>query len=318
MAGWIILASGSLFLLVAAMNARTSIPCAAVEIKFRNAQGEKYVSRASIARALDDRGSEALKGRSVREMDLLEMEKRLERDPWIKNAELYMDGKHVLHVTIVEQTPLARVFTASGESFYIDSGLNRIPLNERYTPRLPVFTGLTLGKYPWGSRDSLKLSEVREIVKHMTADSFWMAQIEQSDLDPQYGFIMIPKIGEHRIIFGEGKEVAQKFHNLLVFYRQVLSRTGWSSYATVDLRFAGQVVAVPAGKDPLSGQVIDDAVAGISGHGAGSADTRPSVEAVRNASSRQNIETTGPAIKETRSTEGPKPKAVMPPTKKNL
>jgi cell division protein FtsQ len=253
LAGWTILSGGILFLLIAAMNARTTIPCTAVDIRFSDPKGERYISRATISGLLDRSGVEGLKGRSVAEMDLLAMEKRLESDPWIRNAELFIDGKHVLHVTIFAQEPVARLFTTSGDSFYIDSSLHRIPLNERHTPRLPVFTSLPLGKHPWSRKDSLMLSEVREIVDHLMADSFWLAQIEQCDFDPQHGFTMVPKFGEHRIIFGKGSEVDEKFHKLMVFYRQVLSRTGWNSYASLDLRFSGQLVAIPAGADPLLG-----------------------------------------------------------------
>ncbi len=91
------------------------------------------------------------------------MEDRLERDPWIHNAELFFDNKRVLRVTIEENQPVARVFTLKGNSFYIDSNLQRLPLNSRHTPRLPVFTGFPGERYPFKGKDSVLMEEVKDM-----------------------------------------------------------------------------------------------------------------------------------------------------------
>ena len=59
---------------------------------------------------------------------------------WIKKAELFFDNNNVLEVRITEREPIARIFTTSGSSFYIDSSLARLPLSDKFSPRLPVFT----------------------------------------------------------------------------------------------------------------------------------------------------------------------------------
>ncbi len=73
-------------------------------------------------------------------IDLASMETALKKSQWIKNAELFFDNNNVLEVRITEREPIARIFTTSGSSFYIDSSLARLPLSDKFSPRLPVFT----------------------------------------------------------------------------------------------------------------------------------------------------------------------------------
>jgi cell division protein FtsQ len=42
---------------------------------------------------------------------------------------------------------------------------------------------------------------------------------------------------------GNGKDIRKKFHRLFVFYKEILSRTGLNAYKTIDVEYAGQVVA---------------------------------------------------------------------------
>jgi hypothetical protein len=70
-----------------------------------------------------------------------------------------------------------------------------------------------------------------------------MAHIDQVDIDAERNFQMVPKVGKHMVQFGDGKEVEQKFRKLFIFYRDVISKTGWSRYAAVNVGYKGQVVA---------------------------------------------------------------------------
>ena len=252
MTGWITLSVLLLVLLVAAMSIKGDKPCTGVDIVFKGPQGALYVGQDKVARLLDARGLNALSGRPVRRFNLGLMETVLEKDPWIGKAELYFDKNNRLHVEVTEKTPFARVFTLTGETFYIDSALQRIPLNERHSPLLPVFTGVKLSDGRPNRNDSLLLQQVLEIARFLRADPFWMAQIDQVDHNPARGFELVPKVGEHLIVFGEGTEVAEKFHKLAVFYHRVLAEKGWNGYAEIDLRFRDQLVAVPRNRPAAS------------------------------------------------------------------
>jgi cell division protein FtsQ len=243
MAGWIILGVGLLTLLVAAMHTKNAKPCTDVVISFKN-QGEVlYTGKWAISGMLDEKGISVLKGKPIKSFNLKSMEDRLERDPWIHNAELFFDNKRVLKVIIEENQPIARVFTLKGNSFYIDSNLQRLPLNSRYTPRLPVFTGFPGERYPFKGKDSLLMDEIKNMAMFISQDSFWMAQIDQCDINAQRKFELVPKMGDHLIHFGNGKNIPERFRKLTIFYQQVLAKTGFNTYKDINVEFEGQVVA---------------------------------------------------------------------------
>ena len=59
------------------------------------------------------------------------METELEKDVWVKNAEIYFDSKDVLQAEVEEREPIARVFTHRHQIFYIDSTRSMLPLSEK-------------------------------------------------------------------------------------------------------------------------------------------------------------------------------------------
>jgi cell division protein FtsQ len=89
------------------------------------------------------------------------------------------------------------------------------------------------------------MAGVKSIALYMQQDSFWMAQVDQVDINEERQFVLWPKVGDHEILFGDGQEAAEKFHRLSLFYQQVLTPGGFNAYSLIDVRFNGQIVAVP-------------------------------------------------------------------------
>jgi cell division protein FtsQ len=240
---WIALSVGVLTLLVAAIETRNAKPCSDLKIVITGPKDALFVDQKDVKKMLMAINGDHIIGRPLKDFDLRRMEDSLESDPWISNAELFFDNNRVLQVKVKEKEPVARVFTVTGNSFYIDTSLFRLPLNNKFTPRLPVFTGFPSDRKKWKGKDSLLISQVRDISLFLKDDPFWMAQIDQVDIDAERNFQMVPKVGKHMVQFGDGKEVEQKFRKLFIFYRDVISKTGWSRYAAVNVGYKGQVVA---------------------------------------------------------------------------
>jgi cell division protein FtsQ len=239
---WISLSAGVLTLLVAAIETRNAKPCSDVKITIGGVKDVFFVDQQDVERMLVG-VSGAMIGKALKDFDMRRMEDTLESDPWISNAELFFDNNRVLQVKVTEKEPVARVFTVTGNSFYIDTALLRLPLNDKFTPRLPVFTGFPSDRKRWKGKDSLLMTEVKNISVYLLNDPFWMAQIEQVDIDAERNFQMVPKVGKHVVQFGNGQEVDKKFRKLYIFYRDVISKTGWSRYGEINVGYKGQVVA---------------------------------------------------------------------------
>ncbi|HRO43322.1 MAG TPA: hypothetical protein PL009_10855 [Flavipsychrobacter sp.] len=172
------------------------------------------------------------------------VEKNALNNPWVSEAEAYIDTKRDLHIYVTQRIPIARIFYDNSLSCYIDSSGNLLPLSENYTFYTPVVTNV-----PMLADDSVN-SELKKqivaLVKFVERDTFWSAQIAQISVTPDLKFELIPVLGTHKILFGDTAGMKGKFDNLFAFYKNVLNRIGWDRYELVDLRFKDQIVASPA------------------------------------------------------------------------
>jgi cell division protein FtsQ len=228
--------------LIAAIRKRDYKTCKGLNIEITDIKNNLFADKNDISGMLNYM-TPAINGKPIGAFDLLQMEKTLEGNVWIKDAELFFDNNEMLQVKVKEREPVARIFTTSGKSYYIDNDMVRLPLSTKFSARVPVFTGCPLDKTKWNSTDSALLTQIKTLSAFITSDAFWMAQIEQVDYTAQKQFELFPKIGDHTIILGDASELESKFRRLYIFYKEVLAKTGWDTYSTINIQYKGQVVA---------------------------------------------------------------------------
>ncbi len=238
---WIILASGVIVLLVAAITKKNTEPILGVEIKISGIQNNYFIDKKEVLKILEKVNGKKLEKSPVNSIDLTKMENSLGKEEWIKKAELFFDNNKVLQVKVTEREPIARIFTLSGASFYIDSSLAKLPLSDKFSARLPVFTSFPTGVK---KQDSTLLDEVKILSEYINKHPFWMAQIDQVDISEEGTFELIPKLGNQVIRFGDAEDCDQKFNKLLAFYKKVETNVGWNKYSVLDIQYKNQVIGV--------------------------------------------------------------------------
>lgn len=240
---WLLAGVSLIVVLVAAIRRTNDANCAGANIRITGAQNYVFIEKSEVWKLIGVAGSKALKGKPVAGFDLRSMEEKLKKNSWVSRAELFFDQDKVLQVRIMEREPVARVFTANGNSVYIDSAGKYLPLAPGKPPvRLPVFTGMPEKLNPARTSDSALLAAVKGISMVLRTDSFWAAQISQVNLNTGNLFEMVPLIGNHIILFGNGTDYEKKFHRLAVFYKEVLAKTGFDYYQVIDVQFEKQVI----------------------------------------------------------------------------
>ena len=110
-----------LTLLLAAIGKKNRGLCRDYSIAIKGAQHNFFVDEKDVQQLLLAATGEKIKGRLMVSFNLHKLERLLEENTWIRDAELYFDNRDILHVTVTEREPVARVFTTAGRSFYIDS-----------------------------------------------------------------------------------------------------------------------------------------------------------------------------------------------------
>lgn len=241
---WIILLSGTVVLLIAAMSKKRNEAINRVEIKISGIQSNYFLGKKDVLDILQKVNGKKLEGESIHSLDFSKMEAILEKNQWIRKAEIFFDNNNVLQVKIIEREPIARIFTNSGWSFYIDSSLTRLPLSEKFSPRLPVFSSFPDVTKTLNKEDSNLLFEIKTLSEYINNHPFWMAQIDQVNITSEGSFELIPKLGEQLIRFGNTDNYEEKFNKLLAFYQKVESKVGWNNYSVLDIRYKNQVVGV--------------------------------------------------------------------------
>ena len=239
---WLCIGGGMFTLLLAAISKRNKGLCKDYSIVIKGSLNNYFLDKNDIEQQLKKATKGSIKGQPLSSMNLHELEKMLENNTWISDAELYIDNQEVLHISVTEKEPVARIFNTEDNSFYIDKSGIKMPLSGKLSARVPVFTGFPAKKI-FVAVDSMLLRKVTVMANYIVNDSFWLAQVAQIDITPERTFEMIPVVGNHIVKMGEGENIERQLNRLMVFYKQVLSKTGFDKYKVIDVRYAGQVVA---------------------------------------------------------------------------
>ena len=237
---WGCIGAGVLVLLVAAIRYRNSNNCKGYVVNLTGTS----ISKKEILALLTPPGAAGIRDRPIQSFDLHRLETALGKNSWVQKSRLFFDNNNLLHIDVTERTPVTRVFTTNGNSFYLDSCGVQLPLLTRQPFRLPVFTG-----YPAVKTDSALLAGVRAISAYLRQDTSWAARIAQINILSDRTFELEPETGAYRISLGDGHDVAAKFHRLLLFDQQVIGRADPLRYSRIDVSYAGQVVATRRGAE---------------------------------------------------------------------
>ena len=240
---WVAIGAGMITLLAAAMRKQKNDRCKDYSISIKGVKDNLFVDEKDILKVLTAAANGKIKGQPVSSINLWQLEQQLEKSVWVKDAELYFDNNNVLHVTVTEREPVARVFNTAGNSFYVDNEVNKMPLSDKLSAKVPVFTGFpdrkTLMK-----KDSALLRDIKTTAEFILSNDFWMSQVSQIDVTATGEFEMIPVVGNHLVRLGKAEQMDKKFNRLFVFYKNVLSKTGFDRYKIIDVQYAGQVIAM--------------------------------------------------------------------------
>lgn len=249
---WAATGCAAVVLLVAAVKKKDAKLCKGIEVNISGVSTNFFIDKQDVLKVISSFTGTKPIGKPMDAFNLAAMESALKKDVWIQEAELFFDNNDKLRVEVEEREPVARVFTTGGGTFYIDSSNMMLPLSEKFSARLPVFTGFPTDTKVLSKADSSLLRDIRNISMKLQSDSFLMAMIDQVDITVQRNFEMVPKIGGQVIIFGNASDLDAKFNKLLQFYKKVIMKTGWNRYSIINLQYKNQVVAKIRGKDDVS------------------------------------------------------------------
>ena len=121
---WVCMGAGVIVLLVAAIHKKDNKVCSGIEINITGVNNNFFVDKDDVMNTITTLAGGSPVGKSTGSVNLKKMEAELRRNTWIKSAELFFDNNEKLLVKIKEREPLARLFTITGKSFYLDADID--------------------------------------------------------------------------------------------------------------------------------------------------------------------------------------------------
>ncbi|MBX7050512.1 MAG: hypothetical protein K1X54_00610 [Flavobacteriales bacterium] len=226
--------------------------CWKLDVQVETVGDKKYIDEALVTR-LANSATDQIVGKPLNEIDLVAIHNKLAENSSVREAHVYttVDGRCIIKVQ--QRTPIARIFTASGQSFYLDKDGFTMALSDHYTAKVPVFTGDIQENMSNESildhvqdaeyLNATMLDDIYTLTNFITSNEFWNAQVEHVHVS-NGEFEIIPRVGNHRLKIGDASNLEEKFRKLMAFYANTIHTRDLNQYSTIDVEYRGQVVCV--------------------------------------------------------------------------
>lgn len=218
--------------------------CRDIAIDLDNHHQNHYLDESDILRLVEKLNS-GIRGASLDRIDFKAIEKKLEYDRHIEEAQTFQDLKGNLVVRVSLRRPLARIVQENAPDAYIAEDGVIMGVSDRYNSRVVLISG------PYASRIA-QAHDVRnvpggatllEMIEFIRDDEFWNAQIAQIDIAADGKMVLLPQITGQRVEFGLAEGYETKLRKLMIFYKEILPQRGWTRYERVNLEYNGQIIA---------------------------------------------------------------------------
>ena len=229
---------------------RKSEVCKAVKVTLLDSSLNKFVSKQEVVQIIE-RFQGPIMDKHIDSLNLKSLEELLNHRSVVKESQIFVTRDGQMNIQIRQRRPIIRVEGSNG-GFYIDGECYIFPLIERYSSYVPVVSGNIPQGLLEGSQAADSLAWVEKIVelgRFLESNPFWNAQIEQIYFNDKQEIELATRAGNERVIFGELKDIPQKFNKLYSYYKYVTPKVGWEKYSTINLKYKNQIVCTLNKKD---------------------------------------------------------------------
>lgn len=262
---WMLGVSGILLTLGFVEKEKQSIKCNELTIIINEENGNEFITKADVLDLLNGRGKNPV-GKLSHDINTGMLEKLICTNPYVANAEVFSTINGELIIDIRQRNPLIRIININDEHFYIDDNGKFMPVSLNYSAPVIVANGFIANTYTEqcivksnnSETDSAMsrpiLNQLYELSLFLADNPFWNAQIEQVYVNQSLEMELWPRIGNHKIILGDDRHLAEKFSKLYTFYKEGLNKTGWNEYKIINLKFEKQIVCTRQNPEKLPSQ----------------------------------------------------------------
>jgi len=250
---WTICLGGLIVLMGFIEVKKSAVVCTIIKVYIPGNQ--YFIDREEVDHILRLNGHKLI-GSKIENINIQQLENKLKANPFIEYAKVYADMDGTVNVEISQRQPILRLINRFDQDFYVDQHGLKIPLSANFTAKVLAANGY-IDELFANRVDTLHTEMAKALFKtadYIRKDSLWDAQIAQIYVNQEHEIELIPRVGNNRILLGDADSLNTKFHNLLIFYKKALPKTGWDAYKIINVKYANQVIGVKnenIGKDSL-------------------------------------------------------------------
>lgn len=213
-----------------------------VEISIKSVADVYFVDEADLLEQLYAEFPLMKSGVSFSELNLNQIERKVEKHPFVKNAEVYSDQKGNIKIEVEQHVPMARIVRPKAADGYISTEGLILPTSPQYTTRVMLLYGEYAEQLLQEKELNTDHKELLDLIQFIHRDEFWRAQITELEMEKKSDIRLHQQVGRQVIELGDAADLEEKFKKINLFYDEILPAKGWNAYNRVNVKYKGQIV----------------------------------------------------------------------------
>ena len=199
------------------------------------------------------------KGRNLQELDPAELRARVMLFPYVRDAVISKELNGIVRIRVIERLPLA-LTVMNGNVMTVDTEGFLLPVKKELSQQLPKLlsiSGISRLKSAGNGLQQLDRRDVdvlRQFLSALAETNYARLLIRELHLEGNNMTYCIAVQAPTRFIVGNDGKFKEKLKKFEIFWQKVVSKKGFGSYESVDLRFTDRIFT----KDALLPQVTQD------------------------------------------------------------
>ena len=242
---WVVTAAALIVLFVFARESYLTSPVKAVKINIERSSDSGFVKERFLLADIEH----ICKSANIGTVNLMNVQKLIDANPWIDNGTSYIDMDGTLNVSVKEHEPMLRVFGNNGKSVYLTEEGIVFPTNKLFSPYVLIANGnfcLRNDSTDYPLNDSIAedqaLIEALYLQKAISDNPFMKSCIGQLYRNSKGEFDITVKGIQARVILGDTTMVADKLRRAEVFFKQKTGSAEIMEMKDINFKYKNQVV----------------------------------------------------------------------------
>ncbi len=227
--------------------------CRDLEIKVLNNDNLQLIRKDDVLGEIENYGVQ-VKGLPIDKVNTLAIENILNHKAVVKNTIAYTTVEGKLCIEVIQRRPIVKVIDRELQQYFIDEKGEIIPDRLQHVAHVLIANGniftpipITAGRSVFAKNDSVQkrniLSDIYRLARYIDSDDLWRTLFVQLYVNDKHEILLIPRVGNHVIVFGNATDIDEKFIKLKSLYR-TFNQIGWNNYKVINLKYNKQIVCI--------------------------------------------------------------------------